>query len=91
MKTKLSIIVFCLMMCVLVCVGCVSVKYNPKTGEIGYARAGDQEVNGFYFSTDPNGIHVELESQKSNMDAMLNALNKAYLAGLAARALTPVP
>lgn len=95
MKAKILIMLLCLVCVALM--GCephVRIEYEPETNKIIYERRGDIDVKGFYLTNDPNeGIHVELESSKSDMDAMWHFLEKVldqtYLAGVAARAAIP--
>lgn len=51
--------------------GCFSsMKYNVKTGDVSYFRAGDQKLSGVVVDVDPNThkVHIQFESQESKGD-----------------------
>jgi hypothetical protein len=64
--------------------GCVTAKYNPKTGEILYQRIGDQKVSGVIVERSPDGaVSVLIESQQSEARLMQDAIG-LFKAGMEA-------
>jgi hypothetical protein len=58
--------------------GCMSAKYNARTGELSYTRFGDQKLSGVHVETsDPNGnsLYIYLDSQKSEARLLQDALS----------------
>jgi hypothetical protein len=55
---------------------CVSVKWNPKTGDVVYQRFGDQKLSGIHIE-DANGFYVAIESQESEARLLTDVLNIA--------------
>lgn len=68
MKTVLVTMVLCLLVG-----GCVSAKYNPKSGEVSYFRAGDQELGGVEVILS-DGSSISFEKQKSEGQALVEAI-----------------
>jgi hypothetical protein len=60
----------------LLTVGCVSIKWNPITGEVEYSRFGDQKLSGIHIE-DANGLYVAIESQESQAKLMTDAIEAA--------------
>jgi len=78
MKTTLAV------MLIVLCMGCVSAKYNPETKEVSYFRFGDQKMSGVIIETYPDGrIDILLESQQSEARLMQDAIG-LFKAGMEA-------
>jgi len=56
--------------------GCVSVKWNPKTGDTEYFRFGDQKLGGIHIE-DANGFYVSIESQQSEAKIFVDMMEIA--------------
>lgn len=69
--------------------GCVSARYNVKTGELVYHRFGDQKLSGVIVEIipskegKPDELNILLESQQSDARMMLTAL-EIFKAGMEA-------
>lgn len=66
--------------------GCVSAKYNPKTGLISYDRVGNMDASEIEITL-PGETSVKVGSLKNTgFNQIVEAISKAYQAGLAAGA-----
>jgi hypothetical protein len=69
-------IVIVVMLLAVVTSGCVSVKWNPKTGDVVYTRFGPQKLSGIHIE-DANGFYVAIESQESDAKIFVDMMGIA--------------
>ena len=56
-------------------IGCSTVSYiGPDGSRISYTRVGDQELSGLTVNKDGNGLNVQLDGQKSEATALVEAV-----------------